>query len=169
LLAGAAAALMTTTLWAARTPQATQPAATTAVPNSTPTQPTGLPSATAIEFFEASVRPVLVESCFMCHTKAEAGGLRVDSREALLKGGSSGPAIVPGNPDESYLLRAVQHAPNAPRMPKNGAKLSDAQIAAIAQWIRDGAVWPTAASAVPAMATSRDKVITAEHRAFWSF
>ena len=160
---------MTTTLWAAQTPQAAPPAATTAVPNSTPTQTTGPPSAKAIEFFEASVRPVLVESCFMCHTKAEAGGLRVDSREGLLKGGSSGPAIVPGNPDESYLLRAVQHAPNAPRMPKNGAKLSDAQIAAIAQWILDGAVWPSAASAMPAMATSHDKVITAEHRAFWSF
>src|SRR5687767_10822762 len=52
--------------------------------------------AKAIEHFEANVRPLLVESCSACHTKLEAGGLRVDSREALLKGGSSGPAIVPG-------------------------------------------------------------------------
>ena len=106
----------------------------------------------------------------MCHTRSEAGGLRVDSREALLKGGSSGPAIVPGKPDESYLLQAIRYAPNAPRMPKNGTKLSDQQIAAVTQWIKDGAVWPVSAtSAAPPLATSREKVLTAEQRAFWSF
>ena len=127
VLVASASLLMTTTLWAARVQQ---PA------------PMEQPSPKAIEFFEANIRPVLVDSCYMCHTKLEAGGLRVDSRDALLKGGSSGPAIVPGNPDESYLLRAIRHAPNAPKMPKNGAKLSDAQIAAVTQWIRDGAAWP---------------------------
>jgi len=128
------------------------------------------PSPKAIEHFEANVRPILVESCAMCHTRSEAGGLRVDSREALLKGGNSGPAIVPGKPDESYLLLAIRHAPNAPRMPKNGAKLSDQQVAAVAQWIKDGAVWPASAvNAAPPLATSREKVITAEQRAFWSF
>ncbi len=160
----AAAVLMTTTMRAAReTP-------TFAEGYGGQAAPTEQPSAKAIEFFEANVRPVLVESCFMCHAKAEAGGLRVDSREALLKGGSSGPAVVPGNPEESYLLRAVRHAPNAPKMPKNGAKLSDARIAALTQWIRDGAEWPAVAgAAAPPMATSHDKVITAEQRAFWSF
>ncbi len=91
----------------------------------------------------------------------------------MLKGGTSGPAIVPGNPDDSYLLLAIRHAPNAPRMPKNGAKLSDAQVAAFAQWIRDGAPWPSATlapSATSATATtSRETVVTAEQRGFWSF
>ena len=124
----------------------------------------------AIEHFESNVRPLLVEACGTCHTKAESGGLRVDSREALLKGGNSGPAIVPGKPDESYLLAAIRHAPNSPRMPKNGAKLSDQQIAAVAEWIRDGAVWPASATAATATpATPRERVITAEQRAFWSF
>ena len=132
--------------------------------------PVAQPSAQAIELFEANVRPVLVESCFMCHTKAEAGGLRVDSREALLKGGNSGPAIVPGNPDESYLLQAIRHAPNAPKMPKTGAKLGDAQIAALTQWVRDGAPWPASTGAVaPPLAASHEKAITPEQRAFWSF
>ena len=155
-LACAAAALTTTTIWAARA----QPSAAGA----------SQPAAASVEFFEANIRPVLVESCSTCHTKGEAGGLRVDSREALLKGGASGPAIVPGSPDDSYLLQAIRHAPNAPRMPKNGAKLSDAQIAAFTQWVRDGAPWPAAASAAtPAPAASRERVITAEQRAFWSF
>jgi cytochrome c553 len=167
LLAGVAVLLITTTLLAAREARATQPRG---VASSAREQPTEQPSTKAIDFFEASVRPVLVESCFMCHTKAEAGGLRVDSRDALLKGGNSGPAIVPGKPDESYLVLAVRHAPNAPKMPKNGARLSDAQIAALTQWIRDGAPWPAATGvAGPAMATSRENTITAEQRTFWSF
>ncbi len=158
-MASAAAALMTAGLWAAQAPVSAPPAA--AAP----------PTAQALEHFESHVRPVLVESCFMCHTKAEAGGLRVDSREALLKGGHSGPAVVPGNPDESYLLQAVRHAPNAPRMPKNGARLSDAQIAALTEWVRQGAPWPATAAmpAGPPLATSRERTITAEQRAFWSF
>src|SRR5262245_57390254 len=154
-LASAAVVLTTTTIWAARAQPATAPQS---------------PSTAAVDFFEANIRPVLVESCSKCHTKGEAGGLRVDSREALLKGGASGPAVIPGKPDDSYLLLAIRHAPNAPRMPKNGTKLSDAQIAAFAQWIRDGAPWPAAASAnASATPAAREKVITAEQRSFWSF
>ena len=126
------------------------------------------PTASSVDFFEANVRPILVESCFPCHSKAEMGGLRVDSRDALLRGGSSGPAIVPGDPDESYLIRAMRHAPNAPKMPRGQAKLSDAQIAAVAEWIKNGAVWPSTTAAAPT-AAPRDKVITPEQRAFWSF
>src|SRR5436190_22796011 len=54
-----------------------------------------------LEFFEAKVRPLLVNSCFDCHTADEKGGLRLDSRESIMKGGDSGPAIVAGNPDAS--------------------------------------------------------------------
>jgi len=62
-----------------------------------------------LEFFEAKVRPLLVNSCFDCHTADEKGGLRLDSRESMLKGGDSGPAVVPGNPDASLLIKAVRH------------------------------------------------------------
>ncbi len=132
-------------------------------------QPPAPPPPGAIEYFEANVRPILVESCSLCHARSESGGLRVDSREALLKGGNSGPAIVPGKPDESYLLLAIRHAPNAPRMPKNGVKLSDQQIAAVTQWIRDGAVWPASATTAATPTAPREKMITAGQRAFWSF
>ena len=61
-----------------------------------------------IEFFEARVRPVLANNCYACHTENKLGGLRVDSRVALLQGGKSGPAIVPGRPEESLLIKAIR-------------------------------------------------------------
>ena len=67
------------------------------------------PTPQQIEFFEAQIRPLLVESCFDCHTDDEKGGLRLDSRARMLKGGESGPAIVPGDPDASLLMKAVRH------------------------------------------------------------
>src|SRR5690349_4580956 len=69
-------------------------------------------------FFERAVRPTLAGTCFPCHGgKKTSGGLRVDSREALVKGGESGPAIVPGDPGKSLLLRAVRHADDVSEMP----------------------------------------------------
>src|SRR5213593_4246195 len=68
------------------------------------------PSAEQIEFFEKRIRPVLVKNCYACHSgalKAPMGGLRVDTREWLLRGGAHGPAIKPGDPDESRLLQAI--------------------------------------------------------------
>lgn len=102
---------------------------------------------TAIEQFERTVRPVLARNCFSCHgPKQQMGGLRVDAREHLIKGGKSGAAIAPGRAAESLLLKAVRH--EGPRMPMGG-KLADAEIAAIERWIQDGAAWPkeTAAAA----------------------
>ncbi len=55
------------------------------------------------DFFENKMRPILAENCYDCHTAAEMGGLRVDSRERLLQGGKSGPALMPGDPDKSLL------------------------------------------------------------------
>ena len=96
-------------------------------------------------------------------------GLRVDSREGLLRGGETGPAIVPGDPEKSTLIKAVQHADGFPRMPRGRAKLAAQDIDALAQWIRDGAVWPAAAAAAPAPAVAHERVITAEQRAYWAF
>ena len=97
--------------------------------------------------FETRVRPVLAANCFACHGESAMAGLRVDSRAGLLKGGETGPAIVPGDPEKSALLKAVQHAEGFPRMPRGRAKLAAADIEAIAEWIRAGAVWPATTDA----------------------
>src|SRR5262245_12001691 len=63
------------------------------------------PAAPNLEFFETKIRPLLAANCFACHGESARGGLRVDSREGLLRGGSSGPVIIPGDPDKSTLLK----------------------------------------------------------------
>ncbi|OWK44961.1 PSD1 and planctomycete cytochrome C domain-containing protein [Fimbriiglobus ruber] len=101
------------------------------------------------EFFEKKIRPVLVEHCFKCHsekTKAPKGGLRVDGRGLLLKGGDGGPALVPGDPDKSKLVEAVRFKNNDMQMPPKG-KLPDAVVADLEAWVRAGAVWPNDATA----------------------
>src|SRR5438094_7666164 len=93
------------------------------------------------ESFEKSVRPVLSANCFMCHgPEKQKGNLRLDSRTGMLSGGDSGPAIVPGHPEESLLVKAV-HYGDEPRMPPKG-KLSADAIAALTTSIRQGAIWP---------------------------
>jgi mono/diheme cytochrome c family protein len=95
-----------------------------------------------IEFFEKQVRPVLVQNCYECHSadaKKLRAGLRLDSRAGLLEGGDSGPAIVPGNADESLLVEAIRYA--SLEMPPRG-KLAPEKISALIAWINDGAAWP---------------------------
>jgi len=135
-------------------------------------QATPAPSAPqSADVFESRVRPLLLTICGDCHTDDEKGGLRIDSRAALLKGGEHGPAIVPGDADKSLLMRAVRQEAGVVKMPKGGTKLSDADIAALADWIRAGAPWPEpkAAATPPANPTAVDKPLTAEQRAWWSF
>jgi hypothetical protein len=94
------------------------------------------------QFFETRVRPVLEKNCLLCHGGAKIrGGLEVTSRAALLKGGEHGPAVVPGAPDRSLLLRAVRYRGDI-RMPPRG-KLDEQHIADLAEWIKRGAPWPT--------------------------
>jgi cytochrome c553/mono/diheme cytochrome c family protein len=103
------------------------------------------PTAEEIRFFESAVRPVLVEHCEKCHGPAKQwNGLRTDSREALLRGGDLGPAIVPGKPDDSRLIRAVRHTDDELQMPPDD-KLSERQIADLARWVQMGAPFPAAA------------------------
>jgi len=108
-------------------------------------------------FFESRIRPVLVKNCYACHTKAEMGGLRIDTRDGLLRGGKSGPAIVAGAPAESLLLRAVEHQNPQLKMPPQG-KLKPAEIDDLRTWIRQGAVFPTNTAAAKL-----------DPRSFWSF
>ena len=117
-------------------------------------------------FFESKIRPVLAGNCYACHTGMQSGGLRLDSRAAVLKGGKSGPAIVPGKPDESVLVQAARHAEGRAKMPPTG-RLTDDEIRDLTTWVRDGAVWPTTEPVV----VSKGSVykISPEQRAFWSF
>jgi len=90
------------------------------------------------EFFEKSIRPVLAANCFECHgPRKHKAGLRLDSREAMLAGGDSGPAIVPGAPEKSLLIKAI-HYQDEPRMPPKG-RLSTKEIAVLTAWIKQGA------------------------------
>jgi len=95
-------------------------------------------------YFENHIRPVLVETCFRCHGDARVSGmLRVDSREALIQGGESGAAIVPGKPGESLLIKAIQRHEDVSAMPPEKDKaLRPDQIAAFEEWIKAGARWP---------------------------
>ena len=96
------------------------------------------------EFFESRVRPVLVERCYKCHSAESEklkGGLLVDSREGLLKGGDSGPAVVPGHPERSRLVEAVSYHNVDLQMPPK-AKLPERQIADLTEWVKQGAPWP---------------------------
>lgn len=102
------------------------------------------PTAEQVRFFETSIRPLMVEHCLKCHgEKKEWAGLRLDSRAALLRGGDTGAAIVPGKPEESLLIRAVRHVDDDLKMPKEG-KLSDRQIADLVRWVEMGAPFPEA-------------------------
>ena len=116
------------------------------------------------EFFEMRVRPVLIKNCYTCHTSAQMGGLQLDTREHVLKGGKSGAAIVPGDPEKSLLIQAVRQTHERLKMPPNG-KLPDQDIENLTVWVKDGAVWGS--SAIPIK--TPEYVITSEQRAFWSF
>src|SRR2546425_7633818 len=85
------------------------------------------PTAEQIEFFENKIRPLFVEHCYGCHSEqAEKlkGGLRLDRPEAVLKGGDSGPVIVPGDPEASRLIKAVRYTDPDLQMPPKNKKLS---------------------------------------------
>ena len=95
-----------------------------------------------VPFFEQKVRPVLVPHCYSCHSataKKVRGGLRVDSRAALLKGGDTGPAIVPGKPQASLLIQALHQDGLA--MPPKGP-LPEEVIADFERWVQMGAPDP---------------------------
>jgi hypothetical protein len=125
----------------------------------------GEPSAALADFFEKEIRPILVEKCLECHgEKRPKGGLTLASRASVLRGGDSGPAALPGKPDESLLVRAVRHTEKR-RMPRE--KLTDRQIEVLARWVKLGLPWPGKHSTLKAQNTQF--TITAEQRRFWSF
>lgn len=99
----------------------------------------------AERIFETRVRPVLADRCLNCHGPSQQkSGLRLDSREAVLKGGDLGPAIVPGDPDQSLLINAVAHTDDFLKMPPGPETLPDEVIHDLTDWVRAGAPWPQA-------------------------
>src|SRR2546429_403966 len=103
------------------------------------------PTPAQLQFFENRIRPVLSENCYKCHSaQAEKvkGRLLLDSREGVLKGGDTGPAIVPGDPESSLLIKAVRYTDPDLQMPPKNKKLSDEQIASLETWVKMGAPDP---------------------------
>ena len=124
------------------------------------------PPANQVEFFESKVRPVLAGTCLKCHgVSTHKGGLRLDSRDAALKGGDSGAAVVPGNPDASPMIEAINY--RGLEMPPTG-KLKPREIQALVEWVKMGAPWPNddGKTAVPSRG---DFTITDEDRHYWAF
>jgi len=120
-----------------------------------------------IEFFETKIRPLLVDRCYKCHSAKSQplkAGFRLDSKDGLLKGGDSGPAIVPGKPDESLLIESIRYESN--EMPPN-EKLSDAEISALTKWVALGAPWPKeSTAAVPSTDKGYDWQVLSRHWAW---
>ena len=122
------------------------------------------PDTLAADMFETKIRPVLVENCYKCHSaeqKTEKGGLRLDSRDAMLRGGESGPAVVPGKPGASLLLKAIRHDDDVAKMPPKG-KLPASVVADFEAWIAAGALTPAKSSATGAI----DWAVARKHWAF---
>ncbi|MCC7422282.1 MAG: PSD1 domain-containing protein [Planctomycetaceae bacterium] len=118
-----------------------------------------------LDFFEKRIRPIFAVYCYECHSgesgKSE-GSLVVDTRDGLLKGGDSGPALVAGEPDKSLILKAVRHSDESLKMPPQ-KKLSSGEISDLETWIRQGAIDPRKAAA------RKYGMSLDEGRKFWSF
>ena len=116
-----------------------------------------------ITHFEKEVRPLLARHCWQCHgPKQQKGGLRLDSRVAVLAGGENGPVVVPGDSAASLLIRAIRY--KGPKMPPTG-QLPVRAVKALDTWIAAGAVWPESA---PQTRTAGPEFTQAE-RSWWAF
>ena len=125
-------------------------------------------SASQIDFFEANIRPVLIKHCYECHSaeSGEAkGGLRLDSKQGWIVGGDSGPAIIPGKPNESHVLLAINYSGDMSEMPPK-SRLPSKVIRDFTQWIADGAVDPREAEGV---ALEKKAIDIEAGKSFWSF
>ena len=123
------------------------------------------------DLFETKVRPVLVEHCYDCHSaqaKKLKGNLLLDTPEGMRKGGDSGPAVVPGKPDESLLIQAVRYEDESTKMPPKG-KLPADTVAVLERWISGGAPGPSVHPVRAPSAGSSRRIDFAAGRKHWSF
>ena len=120
-----------------------------------------------VDFFERKVRPILVQRCYECHSRSAKhlqGELSLDHRAGILKGGETGPMLIPGKPDESLLVEAIRYDGDT-QMPPSG-KLPDQEVALVTEWVRRGAPLPDDGAAAAATKTGID---FEAGRKFWSF
>ncbi len=119
-------------------------------------------NAAGIEFFEGKIRPLLVDNCYKCHSRQSEkvrGGFMLDTRDGLRQGGDSGPAIVPGHPEKSLLIKAVSYTDKDLQMPPKDQKLAEEQIENLRAWVKMGAPDPrttdSSAPVTPAWLSAR--------------
>ncbi len=127
------------------------------------------PTAEQVEFFEKRIRPLLEEHCYECHSadaKKIKGGLRLDSREGWVKGGESGPAIVPGKPDDSLLIRGVRYWDKDFQMPPKHP-LPPESVKDLIEWVKLGAPDPREGGS--AVAKTASKIDYEQGRKHWAF
>ena len=120
------------------------------------------------EFFENRIRPILANNCFGCHTNSQLGGLRLDALDGMKKGGKRGPAIVPGDVENSLLIKAVRQTDPALKMPYGG-KLKASEIADLEAWVKAGAAWPVSTASAATSRSDGKYFISPERRNFWAF
>lgn len=127
--------------------------------------------------FAKDIQPIMERSCWTCHgASMQLSKLDLRTRDGALRGGAHGPALVPGNSEQSRLYRAVAHL-DALKMPMQGEKLKPEEIAALKTWIEQGAPWDAAAptsaanakSASSALAALENMTLTPEQRNYWAF
>ena len=159
LFASASSFLLAASLAAATSGEPTPPA--------TPISPDDL------QFFETKIRPVLADQCYRCHSAQSEklrGDLHLDTRAGTLEGGESGPALVPGKPEQSLLIEAIRYGNPDLRMPPKGNKLPDDIVADFVEWIRRGAPDPrTGVAAAPTSAPVATGHAYAPSKDHWSF
>ncbi len=140
------------------------------LPAKSPAGPPKEFSAADVSFFEKEVLPVLKANCFKCHGAAEKvrGGLRLTSRDLLLRGGDSGPAVSLEKPAESRLLRAVNWKDGLEMPPKG--KLPASEVAALTRWVESGVPWtPGTAEVAPVAKHAEGGKVTPESRNYWAY
>jgi mono/diheme cytochrome c family protein len=124
-------------------------------------------AAADLEFFEARIRPILATHCHECHgPRKQEANLRLDSRLSLLAGGDNGPAVRPGDPQHSLLVKAIGYGDEL-QMPPKG-KLDEASIAALVSWVEKGLPWPAEVSSSRPAGDVAKFIIRPEDRQFWS-
>ena len=125
--------------------------------------------AAGIEFFEKQVRPLLITHCYECHTTREPkGGLALDTRAGVLKGGDSGAAIAPGDVEKSRLVDAIRYQNSDLQMPPKG-RIPVADIQILEKWVSLGAPDPRTESVDAGGAPAPTGMSIEEGRQFWSF
>jgi hypothetical protein len=130
------------------------------------------PTAEQLKFFETRIRPLLVERCYECHmgdVEEVQSKFQVDSRAGILRGGIHGPAAIPGMPEKSLMIFAINHAVQMDMPPK--FKLPQREIEDLTAWVKMGLPWPDAGAtaAIPKPGQQTGGVVTDEDRQFWSF